>query len=903
MSNRKAGPRLAVYLLWLLLPRRAREVVVADLEEEYSDTILPVRGKAQSRRWYWRETFSLIKWYLKARFRGQTGHPHRADTSPDPVSAGTPRAPARGFLESVIQDLRIGLRSLRRRPTFTVAAVLTLGLGIGATTTMFSVVNGVLLSGLKFEDAGELVTIWETFPEWRGKEIVGASWDRNFLSYPEYENVRAGTTVFKEVAVYGDAEKVLTGAGEPLELTVGNATASFAGALGVRPILGRWFLPGEDGATAQQLAVLSYSMWRDRFGGDPSIIGSSVVLNDLSYNVIGVLPPAFRFRMLLNRSASDPGDRGIWVPTGSPGVQIHQGNHSYEGVARLRAGVTLEHARLETEALVRRNRPPSEVGIRLLPRLQAETGGVRSPLALLFGATIVLLGIACGNVATLLLGEHAHRRSEMATRTALGAGVWRISRQLLVESLLLGILGAALGALLAFVGTELLLTLGPPIPRLDNVAVDGPVLVFATIAGVIAGLLFGLFPALTLIRGSSDLRGNIAPSVMKVGSRRFEGAVVAMEIALTVVLLVGGGLLVRSLSSLLAVDPGFDADDIAVARVSVSEERYPSGEERVAVYKQVAERIDALPTVTRVSGTHRLPFLDRPSGNTIRLERWEPGQHALARIATVLPDFFEALGIPLLAGRTFTPSDNADSPDVMIVNESMARRFWPDETPVGTRVRWYERTWTVVGVVGDVRHSGLDVEVESTFYVPHRQTGYPQMTLVARSDGNVGGVLSGIREAVWSVDPDLPVTVAGSLDALISRSAAEERYRTMLLTLFGVIAAVLAAVGVFGTTARGVASRTRELGIRFALGARRSNLVKMMMHSTLVVGLVGVSLGLIVASWASRLLSGFLFGIETRDPLTFLSVTVLLLIVCILASYLPARRATRVDPAEVLRME
>ena len=661
-------------------------------------------------------------------------------------------------------------------------------------------------------------------------------------------------------------------------------------------------MPSEDGTAAGQLAVLDHAFWRGRFGGDPSILGQAVTLDDRSYTVVGVLPPEFRFRMLLNRSIADPGTRAIWVPTGSPVFKIDQGNHSYEGIARLRPGITLKRAGTETEALVPGGRDPSEVGVRLLPRKVAETSDVRSPLVILLGATVVLLGIACGNVATLLFSENAYRRTEMAIRSALGAGGWRICRQLIVESLLLGLLGSAVGACLALAGTRLLVTLGPPIPRLSGVSVDDRILVFAALAGVASGLAFGLIPAFSAARGPAGIQVSGDGHRTTGKNWRIQRSVVALEVALTAVLLIGGGLLIRSLSNLLMVDPGFDAANVAVARIAVSEQRYPAPAERIAVYRELAERMEAVPGVGHASGTHRLPFLDRPSGNTIRLVEWEPGQQAIARIAAVLPGFHEILGIPTLAGRVFDTTDREDSPTVMIVNEYMARRFWPNESAIGRRVRWDQRVWTVVGIVGDVRHKGLDEDIESTFYIPHAQTGYAQMTMVASTSGDPRGVLPQLRKAVWSVDPDLPVTIEGSLEALISRSTAEERYRAMLMTLFAGVAMMLAAVGVFGTTARGVAQRTREMGIRYALGARGRDLVGTILRENLTTSMVGILLGLTGAFWISRLLARHLFGIEPRDPLTFASVSLLLVLVCGVASYFPARRVAKVDPAEALRL-
>jgi len=805
-------------------------------------------------------------------------------------------------LESVLQDLHFGVRTLRRRPLFAVVAIGTLGLGIGATTAIFSVVEGVLLKPLPYEHPGDLVTVFETFPDWLDNPQLADLWDRIYVAWPDYERWRDNQTMFEDVAIYGSTAMILTGADVPERASVGLASASLFPMLGVRPVAGRAFLPGEDGHGAPKLAILDHALWQERFGGDPGVIGTAIQLNDEPFTVVGVLPQGFRLRALgIFGGTTTP---SVWIPLGAGNARLREGDHSYNGIARLKRGVTLAQAAAETEVLLRGDQDPSKMGARLTPRVQEENAGLQAPLYLLLGSSLVLLLIACGNVATLLLGELTGRRHEMATRLAVGAGRGRVARQLLTESVLLGVAGSGVGILLAVAGTGALLSLAPPLPRLDEVGVTTPVLVFAVLAGMLTGLAFGLAPAMGLFRGRIH-------NVLRSGARGldtagslFQRSVIALQIALTVVLLVSGGLLVRSLNGLFHVDPGFRAQGLAEVRVQLPSYRYESFEERLAVFEEMRRSLEAVPGVEAVTATSSLPFSGFPNLLTFGI-LGKPEPEGGARQASdrgVLPNYLETMGIPLRAGRGITDADGLDAPKVAVISESMARRFWPGESPLGARLDFGD-TLTVVGIVGDVRHEALDAELLPTVYIPLPQADGSGLSFVVRTRGDSEALLDQLRQPIWSVDADAPISRVATVASLMAVSARDERFRTLLMMVFGVCAAFLAGAGVYGVTARGVTRRAREMGIRMALGARGGNLVRMILLRDLAGGVVGIALGLLGAYATSRLLAGYLFGVEGWDPPTYGAVATGALLLSLAASLIPARRASSITPMEVLREE
>jgi predicted permease len=811
---------------------------------------------------------------------------------------------------SILQDLRFALRTYLRRPLFTVIALLTLGLGIGTTSALFSVVDGVLLRELPYAEAGDLVSVWEAYPSWRDDPSLGGKWDRVQFTHRDYLEVRSATRTLTDVALFvGWGEMALTGLGSPEQLSVGHGSANLFQTLGVLPLLGRTFLPGEESLTpggGARVAVLSYELWQRRFGGDAEILGESIVLADNPYTVVGVLPPGFRLESVIvtdvMSGSSDSGLRDLWVPLGQPGMSFDSEGNAFEALARLAPGVTLEQARAETEAILAFD-PNMPRQARVAPRKEAVTRGFAAPLILNLAAAALLLLIACANVATLLIGEASGRRHEIATRSALGAGRLRVARQLITESVVLGLLGSVVGVLVAMAATRVLVFLAPPIPRLEEVEVSARVIAFAAAAGLGTALLFGLAPLVVLTRGSVGTALAARGRGTTGRDRSFQDAVVSLQVALTVVLLVGGGLLARSLVRLLAVDPGFRAENLATFELVADRGRYPGRAEVSRFFADVVRSLESVPGVVSVAGSYGLPFPGGAPLNGFRIEaRGEDGD-VVGRRRTVLPGYHETLGIPLLAGRLLSDSDGSDAPGAIVISESMARRFWPDESPVGATVLLWGSRRTIVGIVGDVRHTTLSTEGEPTFYVPFAQAPRRNLNLVIRTAADPAALLPRLSEAVWAVDPDMPVADAGTVSASVSSSAAEDRYRTLLVLVFGGLAALLAAVGVFGVTARGVAQRTRELGIRIALGARHGELVGLILRHSLIIGLAGTTLGLLGAAWTSRLLSHYLFAIEPWDTLTYGAVGAFVALVCLAAGYIPARRVAGLAPMEVLREE
>jgi predicted permease len=778
---------------------------------------------------------------------------------------------------------------------------------------MFSVVDGVLLKALPYRDPGRLVVVWQTIPDRFGRAgIEGQLWDRARLTYSQYGDLSEENRIYERLAAYraGTTDIAsLTGIGSATELRAGAASASLLPLLGVRPILGRWFLPEEEatgsGHGGASVVVISHDLWQGLFGGAADVLDRSVILDDQRFTIVGVLPPDFRVHWLSASLAGegDPGARDVWFPIGAPGWPAGRYAYSWEIIGRLARGVTLDEARRATHAVLS-GHPDTHGDAQVYPRSREETRGLGSPLLLLLGATGLLLLMACGNIATLTAAELRGRRHELATRSAMGAGAWRITRLLMTESLLLGLLGSALGAALAVGGTEVLVTVAPPIPRLGEVAVDLRVLGFSTFLGLCAALVFGSGPSIAVSRGI------VGPTLMGAGRasghhHRFSGAIIGIEIALTVVVLVAGGLLTRSLSRLLHVDPGFDARGLASVEVRLPFSRYPlqDPELRSAFFQNAIAQLESIPGIGSVSGTSRLPFPGQTSNWSVRIpgteERFSPLGYQVG------PGYLETLGVPLLAGRALTEKDGPDAPLAIVVNETMARRYWPGESPVGNRLEWNGSTdpLTVVGIVGDMKRQALSTAAEPAFFIPFAQHPDWEVCFVARTRIDPLKALPLMGEAVRSVDPDLVVRNATTVAALVEESASQERYRALLMNVFGILATTLAAAGVIGVTARSVSLRTREMGIRMALGARGSGLIGATVRENLRTGLAGVALGLAGAWWASRLLTPFLFGIQTSDPPTYATVILLIVVLSVSASYVPARRISRVDPADVLRAE
>jgi putative ABC transport system permease protein len=894
----QSPPMLARLLLHLLLRGEGREFIRGDIEEEYAERILPLHGEGFARRWYWRQATSSVAAALSPQRRRQRKHSNSAFSRP-----------TAGF--ALWYDVRYAVRTLRKRPLFTAVAVLTLGLGIGGATAAFGVVDGVLLKPLPYEDPSRLVNVWVVDNQQRESAGAGEYWDRGTISYPQYRAWRRATTLFDDVAVFRSLEVTMTGRGRPSWMTIGIVSSSLFPVLGVQPSLGRWFLPEEEAATpgdGAQVAVLSDEMWRTTYQADPNVLGSSVVIDDRAYTVVGVMPRGFRLRRLGLRSGAgiEADWAQLWVPIGVPGVDLGPGAGHWEALGRLPQDVSIDEALAETRRLS--GVDGTRWDVRIVTRTRAETRGVVSGLVLLLGAAGLLMMIACVNTATLLLGENHSRRHEIGTRLALGASGRRVVRQLLTESLVLGVAGSVIGVLMAFGGTRLLTVLAPPLPRLDQVAVDMRVLAVASALGVLSGLLFGTVPA--LISAKSALGAVSRVSHRSTGAcrgTRFERGLVSLEIALTTVILVACGLFVRSLSNLLSVDPGFQSGNLIAVHVSLSQGRYPTDGSRSEFYREALTRIRSVPGVNGASATDNLLFpAARMNMDLVRIPGSTPDAENSPFVArfSVAPDYFSLMGIPVLAGRALTQADDApEAQPVMLVNETMASRYWPGESPLGAKLQHWLGEATVVGVVRDVKFQRWDASPSPTIFVPLTPTGSRTFDFIVSVERNPSLVTPRIREAIWSVDGDVAIDRANTMASLLHHSGSHERLRTRILLVFGVAATLLAVAGVFGVTARAVALNARELGIRMALGAREVGLMGATVRSGLLTGATGTVVGLTGAYFVSRLVSRFLFGVGASDAVTYGVVAALLMLVCLVASYLPARGITRVDPVEVLRAE
>ncbi|HTG16619.1 MAG TPA: ABC transporter permease, partial [Blastocatellia bacterium] len=692
-------------------------------------------------------------------------------------------------------------------------------------------------------------------------------------------------------------------------------TASLFPVLGVKPILGRVFQPDDENRGAGRVVVISQSLWERRFASDPNVVGQKLPANGEPLTIIGVMPAVFRF----------PAETDLWIPPRQsvpehvlrPTVNMatNRDNHYLDAIASLKPGVTLEQARADMNAVARRieEQNPGEMdrGVSLVTLREYEVGDIRPTLLILFGAVGFVLLIACANVANLLLARAATRHKEIAVRTALGANRLRLVRQLLTESLVLSVAGGGLGLLFAIWGITPLIALMPAnMPGAKDMRVDGKVLGFTLAVSLVTALVFGLVPALQATK--SDLNESL-----KEGGRggtagahrsRARSLLVVSEIALSLVLLIGAGLMIKSFIRLEQVNPGFETRNVLTMRLSLPAAQYPDGRRRATFFQQVVERIAAVPGAESVAAISRLPLTPGNSSRSFEIEgkpNDSSGDGPIADYRVISSDYFRALGIPLLKGRAFTEQDNGDAPATAIINETAARRYWPNEDPLGKRLRiesddpWME----IVGVVGNVKHVGLDSQSKAELYLPYLKDPWPFMTVVVRSASNPKSLADAMRNEVWAVDKDLPVPDIKTMDELLSGSVARRRFNTMLLGIFAAVALVLAAVGIYGVMSYSVTQRTHEIGIRMALGAKQSDVVKLVVGQGITLALIGVGLGLAGALALTRVLASLLFEVGTTDPVTFVAISILLTGVALGACFVPARRAAKVDPMIALRYE
>jgi putative ABC transport system permease protein len=808
------------------------------------------------------------------------------------------------MLETLIQDVRYGARVLAKYKGFTAVAVLTLALGIGMNTAIFSVVNAVLLRPLPYEDSHELVQIWGTLPQLDTAPMSPA----NFLDWVEQNRV------FERIAAYTGQNFNLSGVEEPERIRAMRVSAGLFELLRAQPALGRTFSAEEDQHGGQRVVILSHALWHRRFGADPKVVGQTLTLNDQSYVVVGVMPPTFAFP----RATTE-----MWTPIAfSPGERGTRDTNFLSVIARLKPGVTLEQARSEMGALARRQQeqyPESNTGVdvKVISYKEQIVGDTRPILLLLLGAVGFVLLIACANVASLLLARATARRKEMAIRSALGASRRRVVRQLLTESVLLALAGGGLGTLLAFWGLDLLVALQPAnIPRLTELSIDRGVLLFALALSLLTGIAFGLAPA----QQASKLDFNDA---LKEGGKgagggggrqRLRSLLVVSEISLSFVLLVGAGLMVKSFWRLIQVEPGFEPENTLTMVVSLPTTRYAETSRQVAFFQQAVERVGKLPGVEAAGVTTDIPLFGGSSTGFDVEGRppYAPGQRPLVEFRSVSPGYFRAMGITLLRGRAFTEQDRADAPGVVIINETLARRYFPDEDPLGKRLGLSRPTdWReIVGVARDTRNSGLDEEVKPEAYLPYTQSApdylaasISGMVVVARTTSDPQGMAAAVKREVQGLDRNQPVYNIKTMEQYLADSIAQRRFNMLLLAVFAGVAVLLAVVGLYGMMSYTVLQRTHEIGLRMALGAQGRDILRMAVRQGLVIILIGIAVGLAGALALTRVMSGLLYGVGVTDPPTFAAIASLLAFVSLLACYIPARRATKVDPLIALRYE
>ena len=801
-------------------------------------------------------------------------------------------------MDSIIKDIRYGIRSLLKRPGFTAIALIALALGIGANTAIFSLVNAVILQPLPYQDPDRLVWAWGNIQNGGNRASVAPL---DFLDY------RSQNKTFEHFAAYMGLSANLTGSGEPERLTATGVTGNFFDAFGVRPALGRGFTLENEKSGQDQVTVLSHSFWQKRFGGDPSIVNKTIVLDGKTVEVIGVMPAHVIFPQLAD----------LWVPLNfdiSPDMRQRRA-HFMRPIGRLKEGVTLTQAQADTDliaAQLAEQFPETNKNwnLRLVPLRDQLLGGSQTPLFILFGAVGFVLLIACANVANLLLVRAAAREKEIALRTALGASRVRIARQMITESLLLSIAGGALGALLATWGVEALVRLGEgSIPRTANVRIDATVLAFTFLISLATGLLFGLAPALRTVRVNliDSLKDGLRGSGEGALRNRTRSLLVVLESAIAVMLLIGAGLLIRSLIALQNVDPGFDANNVLTMRITLPRQKYDTPEKSANFFGQLETRLAGLPGVESEALISELPLSNQPNDMPFTVEGRPPvasiSEGFGADFRMVSQNYFNALRIPLLRGRNFTEQDVRQSDKVLLVSEQLVTQIFPNEEPLGKRLimAMSGEPYEIIGIVGDIRHQSLGAPAAPTMYMPSRQRG--GTNLVIRTQGDPLSIVSAVRNEVQALDPNQPIAAVKKMSDWVDASVAAPRSSTTLLTLFAVLAMILAATGIYGVMSYSVARRTHEIGVRMALGARRFDVMKLVVRQGMILTLIGVVLGLGGAFALTRVMSTLLFGVTAKDPITFAAVAALLIAVAFIACFVPARRATKVDPLVALRYE
>ncbi|HWO01096.1 MAG TPA: ABC transporter permease [Blastocatellia bacterium] len=807
-------------------------------------------------------------------------------------------------METLLQDIKYGARTLRKSPGFTAVAVIALALGIGGNSAIFSVVNAVLLRPLPYPEPDRIMRIFATAPD-RGL-------DQTSVSFQRATAIAEQNRLFEQVGAYIFDTANLTGIDEPVQLTAVKMSPAVLDVTRVNPALGRNFLPEEDRPGGAHVVILSSGLWQRHFASAPDIVGQAIALDGGSYTVVGVMPQGFNF----------PGGQvDCWMPRPfEPSFlsreNIERGAGFMSMVGRLKPGVTTQQAQAEVDGIAEGNKipdhPDATFGMLVRPLPEVVTQGVRPTLYILLGAVAFVLLIACANVANLLLAKAAGRQKEIAVRAALGASRARLIRQFLTESILLAMMAGVLGALLASWGVDLLVSAATGnIPRSAEISVDARVLGFTMVIAVLTGVIFGLAPALHASKADlNDALKDTSRGSAGGGRRaRIRGGLVVAEVSLSVVLLIGAGLLIRSFVLLQRVDTGFNSNNLLVATISLPNSRYAQTAQRASFYTRLCQELEALPGVVSAGATLSLPLTGSDARTVVAIEgRPVPplAERPIISMGIVSPDYFKTMGIPLLQGRFFTDQDREESPVTAIINQSFARRFFPDEDPIGKRILGFgasPQSREIIGVVGDIRHLGLDTSPAESLYFSSNQRPQLAMSVVVRTAGPPHSLSSAVRSGVLAIDKDQPIASLQTMEQVVASSVSDRRFTLLLLGLFAAVALALAAIGIYSVMAYTVTQRTGEIGLRMALGAQTRDVLKLVVRQGMTMALIGVAVGLGGAFALTRVMATLLFNISATDPITFVAIPVLLAGVALAACFVPARRAAKVDPLVALRYE
>jgi putative ABC transport system permease protein len=812
-------------------------------------------------------------------------------------------------MTGLIQNVRYALRQFRKSPGFTAVAVITLTLGIGANTAIFSIVNAVLIRPLPYPNANQLIMVWE--------RQAGNPETQNVTSPATFLNWKERNTVFQQLATCFTGSAVLTGGTSPEQLIAQSVSPNLFSMFGVNAVLGRALQDSSDASpAAAKVVVLSFELWQRRFGSDPRIVGNNIILDGQPYTVVGVMPKGFQFFVKHQSFSQKPPE--LWTPLKFAEESRTRHGRYLQAIGQLRPGVSLAQAQSSMEGLSRSlaAEDPKSMknwGVNLVPLRTQLVGDIEPALWILLGAVGLVLLIACANVATLLMARAKSRSSEIAIRITLGASRRRVILQMLTESLLLAAISGLTSLLFADWATRALLAMAPAdlIP-LESVHLDLPVLCFTAAIAIATAVLFGMLPAFqaSRTRPNEQLKEYGRGGMDTIHRGRSRSALAVVELALAVVLLASAGLLIRSFSRLMAIDPGFQPKGLLTARIELPDSKYATDAQKSQFFAQLLDNIRHLPGVRSASADAFLPFTGIIAGTGAEVEGRAPlsvSEQPVIDVAVVEPHFFETMGIPLLQGRLFTDREALEVSHKVVISRAMAQKLWPNEDPVGKRVTIHmkrkDEPSEVIGVVGDVKHAGLDADVHPTAYWPHPELAFSFMTLIVRTDGDPVALAPTILQAVRSIDKDLPVVDVASMNKLLSVSLARARFSTVVLGVFAGIALLLAVIGIYGVISFGVTERTHEIGLRVALGAQQTDILGMVLRQGLMLAFAGVTIGMLSAFGTTRLMSSLLFGTSPTDPVTYVAVVFLLAMVALAACYVPARRASQVDPMVALRYQ